>query len=219
MANRKSGVLWQTVRRLGTAVGTPVKFAAKTGHFKSSLRSKAIDSRGEPLPWYTFPMIEFLKQRDVSDMRVLEFGGGQSTLWWAAHAASVLCIEEDASWCQAIRAQMPANVDLRHVDKADFDQIEKLLSDAGGTFDLVIVDGHLRREATALAKGFLSEQAAVILDNAEGYGFQEETSDWPMTRVDFYGFAPGVIRQHCTSLLCTPGHPFLSPGNPIAVID
>jgi hypothetical protein len=50
-----------------------------SGHFRSSVNGKALSQAGVPLPWYTYPAIDFLTQRDFRGRSVLEFGGGQST--------------------------------------------------------------------------------------------------------------------------------------------
>ena len=78
------------VRNVVTAVLTPITTSYRTGHFRSSLKMAAVTRQGDPLPWYTYPAIDFLKDRNYAGKTVLEFGGGQSTLWWAAHAASVV---------------------------------------------------------------------------------------------------------------------------------
>jgi hypothetical protein len=48
-----------------------------------------------------------------------------------------------------------------------------------------------------------------MLDNSEGYWGGDEQKSYPIVelfqragfmRVDFYGFAPGVIKPHCTSI-------------------
>lgn len=50
-----------------------------------------------PLPWYTYPAIEFLSARPFRDRSVREFGGGQSTLRWVACARRDLTIEREVS--------------------------------------------------------------------------------------------------------------------------
>ena len=87
--------LWRITRACGTAVITPFRFSFRTGHWGSSLRSKAIDVSGNPLPWYTYPAIDFLAARRFDGKTVLEFGGGQSTLWWSPRTRHVTTIEAD----------------------------------------------------------------------------------------------------------------------------
>ena len=53
----------------------------------------------------------------------------------------------------------------------------------------------------ALTYEYLAPGGAIILDNAEGYGFFDEVSKRDCRRVDFFGFAPGVSLRHCTSIV------------------
>jgi hypothetical protein len=46
---------------------------------------------------------------------VLEFGGGQSTLWWAERAKNVVTLEGNKEWYEKIKRDMPENVDLNYV--------------------------------------------------------------------------------------------------------
>src|SRR5947207_2919580 len=92
------GVVWKPIRALATAVLTPLWFSYKTGHCRSSFKMAAVNRRGEPLPWYTYPCIHFLEFRDFRDKTVLEFGAGQSTLWWSQRAAQVVAFEGDPAW-------------------------------------------------------------------------------------------------------------------------
>src|SRR3954463_2256551 len=72
------------------------------GHVKSARRGKCVDVIGNPIPWYTYPAIEYLKQLDFSTKNVFEFGAGQSTLFWAGRARRVVSVEDDAAWYQTI---------------------------------------------------------------------------------------------------------------------
>ena len=88
----------ETIRSLATAILTPVHFSVRTGHFRSSLRRRAADSEGNSIPWYTYPMIDFLKHKEYTGRAVLEFGAGQSTHWWAQRAAQVISFEANQVW-------------------------------------------------------------------------------------------------------------------------
>jgi hypothetical protein len=68
-------------------------------------------------------------------------------------------------------------------------------------FDVIVVDGLLRRELTALAFEYLAPGGAIILDNSDGYGYYDETKARECRRIDFFGFAPGVSLRQCTSIL------------------
>lgn len=42
-----------------------------------------VDRDGNPLPWYTYPAIEYLSQFDYGEKTIFEFGCGYSSLFWA----------------------------------------------------------------------------------------------------------------------------------------
>lgn len=208
--------LWQPLRGLGTALLTPALFAYRSGHARSSLRAMAVWRDGQPIPWYTYPCIELLFARAAAgalrERRVLEFGAGQSTLWWAAQAGEVVALEAPGPWLERLRTQAPANVRLveaRAASAAECVQgARRALADAG-PFDVVVIDGLWRRELVAVALEQLAAHGAILCDNSEGYGIHEgflaQRPSRPMMRVDLFGHAPGVLRPHCTSIYFSEG--------------
>jgi hypothetical protein len=195
----------RSIRACCTAVLTPVEFAFRTGHFRSSLASKAVDRHGNPLPWYTYPAIDLVRTKDFTGKRVLEFGAGQSTIWWADKAAEVVSLEADEEWYTYIRQKMPANVSL-HLADTDLTKFDQLVAN-DARFDVIIIDGLDRFIAARKSQHMLNPAGAVILDNAEGYWGKDGT--YPIidlyrsagyARVDFYGFSPGNICYGCTSV-------------------
>ena len=195
------------VRRIGTAFLTPVKFSIKTGHFKSSIARRSLDAAGRPIPWYTFSAIDFLSNVDFSEQAILEFGGGQSTFWWAQRAASVFSIDDNPAWFNYVNAKVQKlpNVEFYLCE----DMAEYAKKPLGRRFDLIIIDGGDRLLCAGTALEVINEGGAVMLDNSEGYWGGDEQKSYPIVelfqragfmRVDFYGFAPGVIKPHCTSI-------------------
>jgi len=217
-------VIWSPVRAIATALITPVRFSTKTGHWKSSLQRVARDASGSPIPWYTYPAIDFLAQRDFKNRDVLEFGGGQSTLWWSARARTVMTIEEDDKWFAALGMRVGANVTLHHVSadrkRRSIAPVKSVLdAHSISRFDVIAVDGHLRRELTALAFDCLAPGGVIIVDNAEGYGIYDVLKSRNCRRIDFFGFAPGVVLRHCTSLVFIDDCFLLRPDIPIPDIE
>jgi hypothetical protein len=170
------------------------------------VRSAALDKHGNPLPWYTYPVIDFLGAKDFSTKAVLEFGAGQSTLWWAKRAKRVVSFESDPEWFTYVKSGLPANADVFLISK-DLTGFDDHLS--GSKFDVIIIDAFDRFKAASRSIELLQEEGAILLDNSEGYWGGEATKEYPIldlfrgagfSRVDFYGYAPGVILPHCTSL-------------------
>jgi len=126
----------------------------------------------EVLPPYT-PLVNdravaFFEEIVRPDFVVCEFGSGKSTIWFARHCASVVSIENDPRWFEAVGAKL-REVDLwaecwlvEH-DQADKKMMHKSREYVGiiehypdDHFDLVFVDGAARpwciRDARAKIK-------------------------------------------------------------------
>lgn len=197
------------VRGFATALLTPIVFSYRTGHFRSSLLAKAVQKNGNPLPWYTYPSIDFLKNRSYADRTVLEFGAGQSTMWWAARAMNVLALEGDRAWYEEIADALPKNVELHLVSMASssacVSDVERILGNKTRRFDVIVIDGLYRHEMIDLAKALMKEDGMIICDNADGFGIYDAFRNSGLSRVDFYGYAPGVLSPHATSIFFKPG--------------
>ncbi len=198
--------LWSPVRRLVTAVLAPLMFTIRSGHWKSSLRAAAVSPSNAPLPWYTYSAIDFLSCRTFSTKSVLEFGSGQSTLWWAARAASVVSCEENREWLDRVRRRAPPNVTL-HFTRMDSPStcVADVVATIGDVrYDIIVIDGLYRAELVPVALKHILPDGFIICDNAEGYGFFEAFRNSGLMRVDFVGMAPGVISEHSTSIYFGP---------------
>ena len=88
---------------------------SEDGWFLSWHRKESIDAQGEPIPWITYPAIEFLSRHLPKNVRVFEYGCGNSTYWWAERAASVISIEHDPEWYARTAPNLPPHCTLKHV--------------------------------------------------------------------------------------------------------
>jgi hypothetical protein len=211
--------VWQPLRAVLTAVMTPLLFSITSGHFRSSIRRKPVSSKGLPIPWYTYPCIDFLATRDFTNRRVLEAGAGNSTLWWAKRSSFVMSLEGNIHWIKALAPNIPANASIEHVSmRSASDCIADVMRATAqqDLFDVIVIDGLHRVAILPYLSSRLRLDGALICDNAEGFGFFEELRTLGFERVDFFGFAPGVINRHCTSIAFRgPGCFLFSPDIPI----
>ncbi len=193
------GFISRPARAVVTAFATPLFFAQRTGHFKSSLRMKAVSRSGHPIPWYTYSAFDFLRDKVFTECDVLEFGSGQSTMWWGARAKHVISFEANREWFEYVRNHMPANVAVHHLPR-ELDGMEAIVPE-DMTFDAVVVDGLARTKACKLLYRQVRPGGFLLLDNANGYPeVMEHFRNEGWSRIDFYGHAPGVIMPHCTSI-------------------
>lgn len=171
------------------------------GQYKSLLKKSAIGYGGESIPWYSYPAIEYIKGIDFSEKTVFEYGSGNSTLFWAKRAKSVVAVESSKEWYELIHSKMPENVDYIFSD-SEKGYISSISNHKISKFDVIIVDGYYDRIACVhAALPHLSDNGILILDNSERYN-QECTKtlrDSDLIQVDMSGFAPNATYTQCTS--------------------
>lgn len=80
----------------------------------------------------------------------------------------------------------------------------------------------LRRTATAvltpmidIATNYLSDDGIIICDDAELHAMDDAFTSGSLSRVDFYGFAPGVVLPRVTSIFFRPGSSFFGSQQPV----
>ncbi len=176
-------------------------FFVESGWLESMLRERPVNKGGAPIPWYTYPAIEFIEPRIRPDFRVFEYGSGWSTLWWAERTQEVFAVEHDSAWFEQVRGQVPANVRLALQQEPD--KYVDQLNACGGDFDVVVVDGENRNECARAAAARTKRSGAIVFDNsdraafAEGVRFLDEQG-W--MRLDFWGLVPCYPYRNCTSI-------------------
>lgn len=137
--------------------------------------SRAVFSGGLRLIGYRLPR---------PNSRILEFGSGMSTVWYAKHARSVVSIEDYEPWHQKVNALFEErgtrNVDYRFVtDREDYARLPPGVSDEG--FDVIIIDGSYRDDCARTAVEVVRPGGAIYLDNADK-SFDDLTGDIPAAR-------------------------------------
>ena len=165
--------------------------AKEYGQYKSIKLFSAVDKNGKPIPWYTYPAIEYLSQFKYTEMKVFEYGSGNSSLFWAERCHSIISVEHNKEWFDQInKTTLPNQIILLAEDKESY---IKSLEESGEIFDLIIIDGIHRQDCARNIAGHLNKEGGiVILDNSDWYAatakYLRETFDF--IQVDFHGFSP-----------------------------
>jgi hypothetical protein len=172
----------------------------KQGYFRSVVKNAPVAADGTPLPWFTYPAIEYLNQFNFSDKRVFEYGAGNSSLFWAARAREVVAVESDRQWFNRISAVCPSNLSLNlRVDKEDY---IRCITRQEGKFDVIVIDGEWRNACAAISDAYLNGGGMIIIDNSDrhykGCDFLREKGFF---QIDFSGFSPINRYASTTSLL------------------
>jgi hypothetical protein len=159
------------------------------GYLRTVARNECLDAEGRPIPWYTYPALEFIRQLDFRERTVFEYGSGNSTLFWSAIAKQVVSVEHELEWFTRMRTLAPPNCRMVFEDTAD--RYVDAIRSAGTRFDVVVVDGQSRLRCAEAAADCLADGGLIILDNSDWF---PRTSAALRARnlieVDMAGFGP-----------------------------
>ena len=186
-----------------TSISAARRLVAR-GHSKTVATRLPVKADGSPIPWYTYPFIDYISDLDTSKWKIIEFGSGQSTLYWASRAASVLAFENTSAWMEKMSQLVPSNVELR------FFESEKTLGDLAALDfvpDLVVVDGWKRGACVKKCLEVFGRAPLYILDNSD---WLPETAaalrDAGLAEIRFKGFGPINGYASATSLMIAEPH-------------
>lgn len=177
------------------------------GWFRSFREQASIDAAGNPLPWITYPAIDFLARRIRPEMTVFEYGSGGSTLWWASKVRKVVSCEHDARWHQKIRMTCPDNVELHHIPLEYGGDYSKKILQFENAFDLVIVDGRDRVNCAINAMKALKPDGVIVWDNSERTAYEvgfQALREHGFKQLEFVGLCPMSTLKGETSIFYRP---------------
>lgn len=108
------------------------------GWKQSVIKRIPIDENGNPLPWYTYPFIKFVKHRIKADFEVFEYGAGYSTLWYKDKVKRIVAVEHNKEWFCMLSKALKDNVTIILREDSDT-YVKEILNH--GFFDIVVIDG------------------------------------------------------------------------------
>jgi hypothetical protein len=140
--------------------------------FESSLRERgwfqSYDSipqngSGEPIPWYSYPCIDFLDDRLDPEFRVFEFGSGGSTQWYSNRVKEIVAVEHDSQWAIRVNDWTSSNATILQREKQD-----KYINavETGEPFDIIVIDGEFRNKCAKPAISNLSDGGVIIWEDS-----------------------------------------------------
>ena len=192
------------------------------GQFNSILKGESIDKKGNKLPWYTYPCIEYLSGVDFSKKTIFEFGSGNSSSFWAKNSKSIISIEDNEAWFKIVNQNTYENQKvILHSDKKRY--VESL----NKIYDVIVIDGKYRSDCVSRAIEFIAKDGLIILDNSDrdlerDLAF-EIRKKFDCIQCDFHGFGPINDYTWTTSLFFSRNFKFEpknfhQPNKPIGAI-
>jgi len=173
------------------------------GWIESYKHHKPIDAKGNPLPWVTYPFIDFIADRLNRSMEVFEYGSGNSTLWYAQKVKSVYSVEHDKVWFESIKNSVLDNVNIYYQELEYGGEYASFPSKLEKMFDIIIVDGRDRVNCLKHAINSIKENGVVVLDDSEREAYEGGSAfmcEQGFKRIDFWGISPGLFYKKCTTI-------------------
>ena len=175
-----------------------------------------VDRDNNPIPWYTYPAIEYLSQFDYTDKTVFEFGCAYSSLFWAKRAKKVISIEDNPKWFEKWQQEFKEpNLDIRWRDEGEI--YENAIFEENQKYDVIVIDGKRRFECAKAAIQKLADGGMIILDDSDRVNTSDEykkaikdLQSANLLQVDFYGFCPMNVYTKATTIFFKRDFNFVS---------
>ena len=173
-----------------------------TSGWLNSLRcNRPISEDNKPIPWFTYPAIDFLDDIVQKNWLVFEWGSGNSTLWWASKVEKVIAIEDNQEWFMEVKNKLPQNSEI--FNRTGSEYYDSILKYPDYSFDAIIIDGSYRTEAATKCTSKIKDQGIIIFDNSDAMEHELAQSflkNQGFYRIDFWGLIPSYLYKNCTSI-------------------
>ncbi len=178
-------------------------YLKSVGWWEAFDKKQAIGKNGEPIPWVTYSFIDFISSRLHKEMKLFEYGSGNSTLFYAKHVQQVMSVEHDKNWFDKIIEEKAPNSNLYYEELKPNGAYAKKSIDLSILFDIIIVDGRDRVSCCKHAVSALNESGVIVLDDSERQEYEEAKSflkDKGFKEISFSGISPGLFYEKATSV-------------------
>lgn len=159
------------------------------GQKRSIIEQRSVDLKGDPIPWYTYPALEYIYQFDLSKLDIFEYGSGNSSIFWGKRANKVISIEDNNEWFNYVNNAKLDNMTIYL--RQDKDGYINSIKEHNRKFNIIIIDGKWRTSCARVAVNYLRDGGIIIFDNTDWFlkasiilrnsGFYQ---------IDFNGFGP-----------------------------
>lgn len=121
------------------------------------------------LPWISYAATATLRSHLRNTSRVLEYGSGMSTLWFAQHSGEVYSVEDCRPWFDRVSSMLKYRRmhNVSYTFAASMAEYVDFQSDNRDGFDLIIVDGSYRARCVEAASRLLRPGGILYLDNSD----------------------------------------------------
>ncbi len=206
MVRKLKNIVWKllNILNLGGSVQLMLlSYLKENGWFKSFKTKRSIDMNGNPIPWNTYPYINFIEERLRMDMNIFEYGGGNSTLWYAQRVKSIKSVENDKGWFEIISKKLPSNASMVYKNLEYNGEYSKEVLNGGTKYHIIIVDGRDRVNSVKHSLNKLTDDGVIVFDNSDLIDYKEAITllkNNGFKKLDFIGMSPITAHKNSTSI-------------------
>ena len=184
-------------------------YLADPGRIFQQMRYKKFLKDNPGVPWMAPGAISWLESNIANDFKILEWGSGGSTKWFANRCEKIVSVENQKGWYDKVKKDLAndevENVDYRFVEvNEDIDQIKAIENKECPPyvavvkefdkkfFNLVVIDGPLRHICIPNVEEHIAPGGYVLLDNSNWCSFDEWRipKNWKQVCHDDVGVSP-----------------------------
>lgn len=161
-------------------------------------------------PWISYDGQAILSKHLNAKSRVLEFGSGTSTAWYADRCGFLLSHEDSSEWFDLIGKRLGSRHNVyRKLCLSLEDYVCVSEEHRSSPFDLIMVDGRFRDECVAVAFQLLSKSGILYLDNSDKSA-GPESGNIPLAKSRMLDFAKSNGKRVSTITDFAPSQFFVS---------
>ncbi len=178
-------------------------YFVEIGWFNSFRAHLPLDENNQPLPWLTYSFIEFIKKYLRPDMSLLEFGSGNSSLFYSKYIREVVAVEHNKEWYDSMSAQAPHNCTIIYKELEYGQDYSKTATSLDKIFDVIVVDGRDRANCIIHSEQYVAENGILVLDDAERPEYSDARNflqERGYNCIEFWGIAPHYFHSKCTAV-------------------
>jgi hypothetical protein len=146
-----------------------------TGWIRSLQEQRPVGSDGAAVPWMNYSVVALLRARLTKDLRLLEFGSGYSTSFYAKLVGSVTSVEHDQAWIGTVKKTLPDNVELIYQPQDIDGKYCRVIHSSGVGYDVVVIDGWDRVNCIRQSIEALTARGVIVLDDSHRAEYKDGT--------------------------------------------
>ena len=157
-------------------------------------------------PWYVNACVDKIKEWDLSDKVVFEYGLGASTIWWATKAKKVIGVDHNQEWFEKTDMELCARgienktrlyrINTHEGDATETRDLYVTIYNAKEKPNIVIVDGVHRYECAEYAVKVLKPEILIIDNHQQDYIFICPALDFLLDGVRMERFVQPDHKDH-----------------------